>query len=111
MDGVMHAGHIMINIQQDFSDCKELAPKMIQIATWASVFKNPTTAFPQIWSNILANFVKILHYIDVFNQSQAVSAYIKMGDAAARVLQLIIGPVVIHADIDGLNLTQFWVNR
>jgi hypothetical protein len=107
MDAIQHIGNIFVKLPQDFVDCTSMTNNMARIEAWAAPFKNPKEELPKIWTNLLANYVAMVHDLNLMNGKFAKSDIEGAGELAAEILELGLGPVKMAQTPDDIAVSQW----
>ena len=108
MSGLTEIGDIFLQMPKIFGDCTSGTIKVeaARLAKWAEPFKNPKEESAKIMANVLANYVAMIHDLDVMNQILAKADIVGGGKEAAQILELALGPVP-SADPETVPYTQW----
>ena len=109
MDALTHVGNIFLRLPKDLKDCTgaQIKKELVRLEAWAAPFKNPKEELPKIWSNVLQNYVEMIHDLDLMNQQIAKHNDQGAGVDAALILRLGLGPIKLADDVDTIPVTQW----
>ena len=107
MDALQHIGNIFLQMPHDFVDCTSMTNNMARISNWVAPFRNPKEELPQIWANILTNYVGMIHDLDQMNMRIADHNIEGAGEMAAEILEFGLGPVRLAQSPEELPVTQW----
>ena len=109
-DALMHVGNILIEAPRDFNDCRQVQHDFARISAWLAPIKaDPKTAGALMWANIMANYVPMIHDLDLMNQALAKNNIRGAGQDVAEILKLGMGPIKSEApvELEAIEMTQW----
>jgi len=110
MSALTHIGNVFLSMPKDLIDCTHVASNLQRIEAWATPFKNPKEALPLIWTNLLTNYVAMIHNLDTMNTKFAAHDIQGAGVSAALILELGLGPISVAEeakDIEEIKPTHW----